>query len=124
MAVDVFHFSLQLRFFFLGDGWLVVVVIVEKHGEGVGHGLALRVAHRIDGGVGALGHELVLQPIAAAVASDDATNLPESDVVKELTTWDANLAHEQLINVAGGCQFFALPFPFDGFSSGSPAGTA
>ena len=123
MAVDVFHLFLQLSFFFFGDGRLAVVIIVEDHGEHVGSGLALRVAHRVDGCVGTLGHELVLQPVAAAVASDDAAHLPEADVVKKFTTGDANLAHEQLVDVAGGCQFFALPFPFAGFSSGSPAGT-
>lgn len=102
MAVDVFHFSLQLNFFFFGDGWLIVVIIVEKHGKRVGHGLALRVAHGIDGGVGTFGHELVLQAVAAAVAPDDAAYLPEADVVEKFTTRDAYLAHEQLINVAGG----------------------
>lgn len=108
----------------------MVVVVLEECGEDVADGLSLWVAHGEHGGVGAFGHELVLQSVAVAVASDYATDFPEAKVVKKLTTGDANFAHEQLVYVVGGCQFF-LPsslFPAGepsdaGLSSGSPLGT-
>jgi hypothetical protein len=43
----------------------------------------------------------VLQTVATAVASDDTSHFPELEVVQELTTRYAYLAHEQLIDVAG-----------------------
>jgi hypothetical protein len=44
----------------------------------------------------------VLQPVAAAIASDDAACLPISDVVKKSVVLYAYLANEQLIDVVGG----------------------
>ena len=77
----------------------------------------------MNGGINAFGKQLVCQPVSLAVASDDAAHLPEADVVEEVMAGDAYLAHEQLINVVGGNQFFVfLPFPFFGLSSGSPLG--
>ncbi len=103
LSVDSIYISLQFCHFFSRDGWLVVViVVVEEHGEYVGHGLALRVAHGVGGGIDAFGHQLVLQAVALAVATDDSTYLPEAEVVEELTAGDAYLAHEQLIDVVGG----------------------
>ena len=131
LTVDGVHFSLQFGHVLFADGWLVVViVVVEEHGEHVGHGLALWVAHGVGGGIDAFGHQLMLQQVTATVATDDATHFPEADVVEELTPGDSDFAHEQLVDVVGGCQFF-LPsslFPAGepsdaGFSSGSPLGT-
>ena len=86
---------LKLFHVFLGDCRLVaVIVVIEEHGEHVGHGLALGVSHSVDGGVGTFGQQLVLQAVAAAVAADDASHFPEAEVVKELTAGDAYLAHE------------------------------
>ena len=71
----------------------------------------------------------MLQAVSLAVASDNATDFPEAEVVKEFTTGDAYLAHEQLIDVVGGCQFFPLSSVPDGEASrvvvslGSPLGT-
>ena len=77
----------------------------------------------MDGSVGAFGEQLVFQGVTASVASDDAPDFPEADVVEELTTGYSDFAHEQLIDVVGAGQFFPLsPFPFCGLSSGSPAG--
>ena len=102
LTVDRIHFGLQFGHVLFADGRLVVViVVVEEHGEYVGHGLTLGVAHGVGGGIDALGDELVLQPVALAVATYDAANLPEADVVEELTAGDANLAHEQLVDVVG-----------------------
>ena len=54
----------------------------------------------------------MLQPVSAAVAPDDAPDFPKAEVVEEFMTGDAYLAHEQFIDVVGGCQFFAyFPFP-------------
>ena len=85
-----------------GVGGIVVVVVLEERWEDVAWGLSLWVAHSEHGGVGAFCHELVLQAVAVAVASDDAAHLPEAEVVEELTTGDAYLAHEQLVDVVGG----------------------
>ena len=61
LGIDAGHEVEQFLLVFVADGGLVVlvVVILEEHGEHVGYGLALRVAHSIDGGVGALGEQLV-----------------------------------------------------------------
>ena len=85
----------------LGCGF-VFIVVLENAWEEVFGGFPIGVAHGEDGGVGALGEQLVLQRVTAAVASDDAAHLPEADVVEELTARDANFAHEQLIDVVGG----------------------
>ena len=125
LAIERVHFGLQFCHVFGRDGRLVVViVVVEEHGEHVGHGLALRVTHDMDGGIDTFSHQLMLQQIAATIAADDATHLPEAEVVQELTAGDSNLAYEQLIDVVGVYQFFSLsPFcfvPFD-FLPGSGA---
>lgn len=78
------------------------VVVLEEHGEHIPNGLALSVAHGIGGSIDTLCHELVLQAVAAAVASDDAAHLPELEVVEEGVMGDAYLAHEQLVDVVGG----------------------
>ena len=46
--------------------------------------------------------KLVLKDVAAIVASNDATCLPESNLIEELVTADAYLANEQLVDVVGG----------------------
>ena len=102
LTVDCVHFSLKFCHFFSRDGRLVIViVVVEEHGEHVGHGLALWVAHGVGGGIDALGDELVLQSVALAVATYDAANLPEADVVEKFTAGDSDFAHEQLVDVVG-----------------------
>ena len=97
-----------------------VVIFLEQEREQVFDGLSLRVSHRIHRGVGAFSYELHLQPVAFAVATDDAVDFPELQVVQNLVPVSANLAYEQLVDVVGGCQFF----PFDPFSAfcSSPSG--
>ena len=46
--------------------------------------------------------KLVLKDVAAIVASNDATCLPESNLIEELMTADSDLTNEQLIDVVGG----------------------
>ena len=57
----------------------------------------------------------------AAIASDDATDFPELYIEEKLTPWDSYLAHDELVDVVGGYEFFPF-FPFPFFSSGSPDG--
>ena len=103
LAVVCVYISQQVVHIFLGEWRLVVViVVVEKHREHICYGLALGVAHDVDCCVDAFGHQLVLQQVTAAVASDDATHFPEAEVVQELTAGDSDFAHEQLIDVVGG----------------------
>ena len=94
---------MQIADFGVGYWRQVVVVLLEEHREQVFDGLAFGVAHGKHCGVGALGYELVLQAVAVAVATDDTANLPEAEVVEKFTTRDAYLAHEQLVDVMGGC---------------------
>ena len=63
------------------------------------------------------------ETIAAVIASDYATDLPELEVVQECVVCYSDSAHEEFIEVVGGCQFFERPFPFlDSFSFGSTSG--
>ena len=102
LAVVCVYISQQVVHVLLGEGRLVVVIVeFEEHGEHVGYGLALRIAHDVDGGIDTFGHQLVLQQITAAVATDDAAHFPEAEVVEEFSARDANLAHEQLVDVVG-----------------------
>lgn len=101
-GIDGIHFSLKFSHVFSSDWQLFVFVFLEEHGEHVGHGLTIGVAHGEGGSIDAFGHQLKFQQVAAAIATDDAANFPEADVVEELTAGDAYLAHEQLIDVAGG----------------------
>lgn len=103
LVVHTGHECLEVRYFVFCDGWLVVdVVILEDLREHIGNGLSFWVSHGIYGSVGTFSHQLMLQPVAVAVAANDATDFPESEVVEELTTGDTYLAHEQLVDVVGG----------------------
>jgi hypothetical protein len=44
----------------------------------------------------------MLQAVTLAVASDDATHLPERHFIQELTTAQTYLANEQLVQIVGG----------------------
>ena len=77
------------------------VFLLEDAGEEVLGGLALGVAHDVDGSEGTFGKQLVFQDVAASVASDDAPNLPEANVVEKFVAGDSDFAHEQLVNVVG-----------------------
>ena len=114
--------------FFLAQCRRVIIIIIssENRREQIGDGLPLRIAHGIQGDIHAFGQQLVLQPVAPAVAANDAPCFPRQQVVKELTAADANLANEYLVEVVGGQAFFLRPFlpvGFSFFSFGSPAGS-
>ena len=92
---------------------MVFLFIVEQCWEHVLDGLAFRVTHSVDCGIGTFGNQLVCQVVALAVAAYDAVYLPELQVIKKLTAGYSNLAYEQLIDVVGVYQFFSLsPFCF------------
>ena len=95
LVVHAGHECLEVCCLVFCDGWLIVDVIIFKYlWEHVGNGLALRVAHSIDSSVGTFSHQLMLQPVALAVAANDATCLPEADFIQELTSADSYLANE------------------------------
>lgn len=104
LFVPCLHFGHEVCGFLFGDWWwtVVVIIIVEEHGEHVGDSLALGVAHGVDGGVGTFGEKLVLQAVAAAVASDDAQGLPVADVIEEFAAGNADLTYDELVDVVGG----------------------
>ena len=106
----------------LRGGVIFFLFIIEDVGKHVSDSLTLGVAHGIDGGEGAFGKKLMLQVVAPAIAPDDAQHFPVVYLIEELTARDAYLAHEQLVDVVGGCQFFPF-FPFPSFGFGSSAGT-
>lgn len=90
------HEFLKLCCIFIADGRLIVdVIFILKYlRENVGNGLSFRVAHGEHGGVGAFGNELVLQSVALAVTHDDEMNLPQPQIIQELVTIIAYLAHD------------------------------
>lgn len=63
------------------DGFLFVVVTFEDGWEEVAGRLALRITHGEDGCISTFCHELVLQSVSTAVASDDTADFPELEVV-------------------------------------------
>lgn len=82
LVVHSVHECLEIGCFVIADGWLIVDVIILKYlWEYIGNGLALWVSHRIDSSVCTFSHELMLQSVALAVATNDTTCLPEADVV-------------------------------------------
>ena len=87
--------ALQVLLFLVADGWheFVFVVIIEDLREHIGDSL-LRFAHRMDGGVDVFGYELMEQAVATSIAVDDKVCLPIAQVVQELTSRYAYLAHE------------------------------
>lgn len=103
LFVPILHFGHEVGFFLVGDGWgtVVVIIVVKEHWEHVCDFLALWVAHGVDGCVGTLGYELVLQAVAAAVSSDDAQGLPVDDVIEEFAAGNADLAYDELVDVVG-----------------------
>lgn len=96
-----------------------LLIVFEECREEVFHGLALGVAHGVDGGIYAFGKQLELQSVAPSVAAYDAAYLPEAEFVEKFTAGYSYLAHEQLVDVVDGQEFFpSVPF----LSSGSPSG--
>ena len=102
--------------------WFFVVIILKQHREYILDGLAFGVAHCVNAGIYHLGKQLVGEGAALAVATDDATDLPECEVIEESVVVDSNFAHEQLVDVVGGYEFFAFFPPLLGLSFGSPSG--
>lgn len=77
----------------------------------------------MDAGIYYLCEELVFQCVSAAIAPNDATHLPELNVVEEVMTWNAYLANEQFIYIVGVYEFFPFFLPgFGSLSLGSPTG--
>ena len=80
-------------------GFAVVIVILKQTGEEVFDGLAFTVAHGVHCSENGFGDELVAEPATSAVASDDAIDLPECNLVEELMARDSYLTNEQLVDV-------------------------
>ncbi len=74
--------------------WLFVVVIFKQPRKQILYGLSLLVAHRVNACVHHFGKQLVSESAALAVASDDAPNLPEREVIEECVVVDSYLANE------------------------------
>ena len=86
---------------FFGDWWFCVLIVGKERWKQVFDVLALGVAHGVDGSVCAFGEQLVFQNVTAAIAADNAPDLPEPDVVEKFVAGDSDFAHEQLVNVVG-----------------------
>lgn len=95
LSIECIHYGMKLCYVFSRDWRFVVIIVgIEEHGEHVGHGLALGVAHRIDSSVGTFSHELMLQSVTLAVAHDDEVNFPQPQIVQKLVAVVAYLAHD------------------------------
>ena len=69
---------------------------------------------RAHGEAGVVGHESRLLPsgmMAGVVASDDAIYLPPFQVMQKFLARESYLAHEELVQFVGGCQFFGFSSP-------------
>ena len=100
-GVGFCHEGDQVLAVFFGDWRFYVFIVCKERRENVFDGLPIGVAHGIGGSVGAFGQKLVCQSVALAIASYDAANLPEAEVVEEFAAGDADFAHEQLVDVVG-----------------------
>lgn len=56
----------------------------------------------MDAGIYHFSKQLVGECAALAIASDDAADLPEREVIEECVVVDSYLANEQLIYIVGG----------------------
>ena len=120
--VDVSHEFLKLVDVLLAHFYAFFGVAVEVHGQPLQRCL-VAAAHAEERPIGAQSEQLVMKYVSLAIPSYDATCLPEGDVVQKLTTRNAYLANEQLIEVVGGQAFFGSPVSSSFLSSGSPLGT-
>ena len=103
--VPCVHLGLEFGDFlicYVGGFAVVIVVILKQTGEEVFDGLAFAIPHGVHCSEHGFGDELVTQPAPSAVASDDTQHLPIAQFVQELMRTDAYLAHDQLVDVAGG----------------------
>ena len=103
--VPCVHLGLEFGDFLICDGGgfaVVIVRVLKEHREEVFDGLAIAVPHRVHCSEHGFCDELVPEPAPSAVASDDAQHLPIAQFVQELMRTDTYLAHDQLVNVAGG----------------------
>ena len=69
-----------------------------------------------------VGNESCLFPsvmMAGVIAANDALDLPPSQIVKELTTRETYLAHEELIQFVDAGQFFGFSSPSVSSAGGS-----
>ena len=100
------HLILQFLCFVFCDGWLiyVFVVILEYAWKHFFDFLSIifSVWIGIFSCIDKFSHQLMFQTVALAVAADDTTHLPESDIIQELMTADSNLANEQFKQIVGG----------------------
>lgn len=120
--VDVAHEFLKFVDVLLTHFYALLGVSVEVHGHPLQWCL-VAATHAEERTVGAQSQQLVVKDVSLAIPSYDATCLPEGDVVQKLTTRNAYLANEQLIEVVGGQAFFGSPVSSSFLSSGSPLGT-
>ena len=87
----------------IGDFVVYVIVrVLKEHREEVFDGLSFTVSHCMHCSEDGFGNQLVRETVALAVASDDTQHLPIAQFVQELMRTDTYLAHDQLVDVAGG----------------------
>ena len=99
--VEVVHELLLVGVVFFGErfGGFAVVIVLKEHREEVFDRFALAVPHRVHCSEDSFGNQLVAEPATSAVASDDAIDLPECNLVEELMARDSYLTNEQLVDV-------------------------
>ena len=100
------HLILQFLCFFFCDGWLVYVFVVVleyawKHFFdflSVIFPIWICIFSCIDN----FSQQLMFQTVTLAIAANDATYLPETNIIQELVSANSYLANEQLKQIVGG----------------------
>ena len=106
LCVQCRHLILQFLCLGFCDGWLVyVIIVIIKYARE--HFLNfLSVIFPIRVGVFScidyFCQQLVFQTVTLSVAANDATYLPETDIIQELMTANSYLANEQFKQIVGG----------------------
>ena len=102
--VDAFHQSLQIVDVFLFHRRCCgLFFFVEGERKPVFGLFAFSVTHAETTHISAQAKELILQDVTTAVSLHNSLYFPKLQVVEKHMAVDSNLAHEQLIDVVGGC---------------------
>lgn len=100
------HFILQFLCLVFCDGWFVYVFVIILEYAWKHFFNFLSIIFPIWIGIFCcidnFSQQLMFQTVALAVASDDATDFPETNIIQELMPTDSYLANEQFKQIVGG----------------------
>ena len=106
LCVQCRHLFLQFLCLGFCDGWLVYVfvIILEDSWKHFINLLSVIFPVRVGifSSINNLSQQLVFQTVTLAVAANDTTYLPKTNIIQEIMTTDAYLANEQFKQIVGG----------------------